>query len=106
MVIFAGTPLRYRSITEQWGLPRTLQLFIVSDKAAHALAALGACNTAAVPIWTEDLPNTSGKRAFGLDPLVPAAIWAETKGPATSPQNRLAVREALVPARNEPLVPV
>jgi hypothetical protein len=38
--------------------------------------------------------------------LVPAAIWAGTKGPATSPQNRLAAREALVPARNEPLVPV
>jgi hypothetical protein len=50
--------------------------------------------------------GTSGKRAFGLDPLVPAAIWAGTKGPATSPQNRLAAREALVPARNEPLVPV
>jgi hypothetical protein len=51
-------------------------------------------------------PATSGKRAFGLDPLVPAAIWAGTKGPATSPQNSLAAREALVPARNEPLVPV
>jgi hypothetical protein len=49
---------------------------------------------------------TSGKRAFGLDPLLPAAIWARTKGPATSPQNRLAAREALVPAHNEPLVPV
>jgi hypothetical protein len=49
---------------------------------------------------------TSGKRAFGLDPLVPASIWAGTKGPATSPQNRLAVQEALVPARNEPLVPI
>jgi hypothetical protein len=47
---------------------------------------------------------TSGKRAFGLDPLVPAAIWAGTKGPATSRQNRLAARKALVPARNEPLV--
>jgi hypothetical protein len=42
---------------------------------------------------------TSGKRAFGLDPLVPAG----TKGPTTSPQNRLADREALVPACNEPL---
>jgi hypothetical protein len=50
--------------------------------------------------------DTSRKRAFGLDPLVPAAIWAGTKGPATSPQNRLAAQEALVPARNEPLVPV
>jgi hypothetical protein len=50
--------------------------------------------------------DTSGKRAFGLDPLVSAAIWAGTKGPATSPQNRLAAREALVPARNEPLVPI
>jgi hypothetical protein len=49
---------------------------------------------------------TSGKRAFGLDPLVPASIWAGTKGPATLPQNGLAAREALVPARNEPLVPV
>jgi hypothetical protein len=37
---------------------------------------------------------TSGKRAFGLDPL------------ATSPQNDQAAREALVPARNDPLVPV
>jgi hypothetical protein len=45
-------------------------------------------------------------RTFGLDPLVPASIWAGTKGPATSPQNRLAVQEALVPAHNEPLVPV
>jgi hypothetical protein len=49
---------------------------------------------------------TSGKRAFGLDPLVPASIWAGTKGPATSPQNGLDVREALVPARNVSLVPV
>jgi hypothetical protein len=49
---------------------------------------------------------TSGKWAFGLDPLVPASIWAGTKGPATSPQNCLAAKEALVPARNEPLVPV
>jgi hypothetical protein len=51
-------------------------------------------------------PASSGKRAFGLDPLVPASIWAGTKGPATSPQNGLAAYEALVPARNEPLVPV
>jgi hypothetical protein len=50
--------------------------------------------------------TTSGKRAFSLDPLVPASIWAGTKGPATSPQNHLAAQEALVPARNEPLVPV
>jgi hypothetical protein len=49
---------------------------------------------------------TSGKRAFGLDPLVLASIWAGTKGPATSFQNDLAAQEALVPARNEPLVPV
>jgi hypothetical protein len=49
---------------------------------------------------------TSGKQAFGLDPLVPVSIWAGTKGPATSLQNRLAAQEALVPARNEPLVPV
>jgi hypothetical protein len=49
---------------------------------------------------------TSGKRAFGLDPLVPASIWAGTKGPATSPQKTQAAREALVPARNDPLVPV
>jgi hypothetical protein len=56
------------------------------------------------------IPNgevaTSGKRAFGLDPIVPASIWAGTKGPATSLQNDLTAREALVPARNEPLVPV
>jgi hypothetical protein len=32
---------------------------------------------------------TSRKRAFGLDPLVPASIWAGTKGPATSPQSIL-----------------
>jgi hypothetical protein len=31
---------------------------------------------------------TSRKRAIGLDPLVPASIWAGTKGPATSPQIR------------------
>jgi hypothetical protein len=31
---------------------------------------------------------TSGKRAFGQDPLVPASIWAGTKGPATSPESR------------------
>jgi hypothetical protein len=49
---------------------------------------------------------TSGKRAFGLDPLVSASIWAGTKGPAMSPQNRQAAHEALVPARNKPLVPV
>jgi hypothetical protein len=49
---------------------------------------------------------TSGKRAFGLDSLVPASIWAGTKGLATSPQNRNAAHEALVPARKEPLVPV
>jgi hypothetical protein len=49
---------------------------------------------------------TSRKRAFGLDPLVPASIWVGTKGPATSPQNRNAAHEALIPARNEPLVPV
>jgi hypothetical protein len=54
----------------------------------------------------EDWANTSGKRAFGLDPLVPASIWVGTKGPATSPQNGLAAQEVLVPARNEPLVPV
>jgi hypothetical protein len=36
--------------------------------------------------------ETSGKRAFGLDPLVPASIWAGTKGPATSPQNGLDAR--------------
>jgi hypothetical protein len=49
---------------------------------------------------------TSRKRAFGLDPLVPASIWAGTKGPATSPQNGLDARDALVPARKDPLVPV
>jgi hypothetical protein len=49
---------------------------------------------------------TSGKRAFGLDPLVPASIWAGTKGPATSPQIWPPAQEALVPARYEPLVPV
>jgi hypothetical protein len=50
--------------------------------------------------------DISRKRVFGLDPLVPASIWTGTKGPATSPQNGLATREALVPARNDPLVPV
>jgi hypothetical protein len=50
--------------------------------------------------------RTSRKRAFGLDPLVPASIWAGTKGPATSPQNGLDARDALVPARKDPLVPV
>jgi hypothetical protein len=56
--------------------------------------------------WKDNPYGTSGKWAFGLDPLVPASIWAGTKGPATSPQNCLAAQEALVPARNEPLVPV
>jgi hypothetical protein len=56
------------------------------------------------PHWL--LPHaTSGKRVFGLDPLVPASIWAGTKGPATSPQIWPPAREALVPARYEPLVP-
>jgi hypothetical protein len=32
--------------------------------------------------------HTSRKRAFGQDPLVPASIWAGTKGPATSPEIR------------------
>jgi hypothetical protein len=58
------------------------------------------------PIWAVYKRITSGKRAFGLDPLVLASIWAGTKGPATSPQNRQAAHEALVPARNESLVPV
>jgi hypothetical protein len=49
---------------------------------------------------------TSGKWAFGLDPLVPAIIWAKTKGPATSLQIRPPVREPLVPVRYEPLVPI
>jgi hypothetical protein len=34
------------------------------------------------------LASTSRKWALGLDPLVPASIWAGTKGPATSPQIR------------------
>jgi hypothetical protein len=33
-------------------------------------------------------PSTSRKRAFGQEPLVPASIWAGTKGPATSPEIR------------------
>jgi hypothetical protein len=41
---------------------------------------------------------------FGQDPLVPAVIWAGTKGPATSPQNRPTARQLLVPARYNPLV--
>jgi hypothetical protein len=54
----------------------------------------------------EDRLSTSRKWAFGLDPLVPASIWAGTKGPTTSPQNGLDARDALVPARKDPLVPV
>jgi hypothetical protein len=50
--------------------------------------------------------NTSGKRAFGQDPLVPASIWAGTKGPATSSEIRQPPLEALVPARKRTLVPV
>jgi hypothetical protein len=38
--------------------------------------------------WNRADAFTSRKRAFGLDPLVPAFIWAGTKGPATSPQIR------------------
>jgi hypothetical protein len=44
-------------------------------------------------------------RSFSLVENGPLA-WAGTKGPVTSPQNRNAAHEALVPARNEPLVPV
>jgi hypothetical protein len=53
-----------------------------------------------------NITHTSGKWAFGLDPLVPAAIWVGTKGPTTSLQIRPPAREALVPVRYEPLVPV
>jgi hypothetical protein len=50
------------------------------------------------------LSTTSGKWAFGLDPLVLAVIWAGTKGPATSPQIRPTAQEPLVPARYKALV--
>jgi hypothetical protein len=43
--------------------------------------------------------STSGKRAFGQAPLVPAVIWAGTKGLATSPQIRPPARQPLVPVR-------
>jgi hypothetical protein len=49
---------------------------------------------------------TSGKRAFGQALLVPAVIWARTKGLATSPLIRPRVRHPLVPVRYKPLVPV
>jgi hypothetical protein len=52
------------------------------------------------------LAYTSGKWAFGQDPLVPAVIWAGTKGPAMSPQIRPPAREPLVPTRYKPLVQV
>jgi hypothetical protein len=41
-----------------------------------------------IPAYLMCVSHTSGNRAFGLDPLVPASIWAGTKGPATSPQIR------------------
>jgi hypothetical protein len=53
--------------------------------------------------WTV-LGSTSGKRAFGQDPLVPAVIWAGTKGLATSPQIRQPARQPIVPVRYKPLV--
>jgi hypothetical protein len=59
-----------------------------------------------VKIYGFALPNTSGKRAFGQAHLVPAVIWAETKGLATSPQIRPPVWEPIVPVRYKPLVPV
>jgi hypothetical protein len=49
----------------------------------------------------ENDAHTSGKWAFGLDPLVPAVIWDGTKGPATSPQICPPAWELLVPARYE-----
>jgi hypothetical protein len=49
---------------------------------------------------------TSGKWAFGQAHLVPAVIWAGTKGLATSPQIRPPAREPIVPVRYKPLVPV
>jgi hypothetical protein len=50
--------------------------------------------------------STSGKQAFGQALLVPAIIWAGTKGLATSPQIRPPAREPLVPVCYKPLVPV
>jgi hypothetical protein len=48
-------------------------------------------------IGFEMIQYTSGKWAFGQDPLVPAT---------TSPQIRSPAQEPLVPVRYEPLVPV
>jgi hypothetical protein len=43
---------------------------------------------------------TSGKQAFGQASLVPAVIWAGTKGLATSPDiRRSTARQPLVPVR-------
>jgi hypothetical protein len=52
------------------------------------------------------LAFTSGKRAFGQALLVPAVIWARTKGLATSPQIRPPARQPLVPVRYNPIVPI
>jgi hypothetical protein len=49
---------------------------------------------------------TSGKRTFGQVLLVPAVIWAGTKGLATSSLICPPARETLVPVRFKPLVPV
>jgi hypothetical protein len=46
--------------------------------------------------------RTSGKQAFGQASLVPAVIWAGTKGLATSPQIRPRVWHPLVPVRYNP----
>jgi hypothetical protein len=50
--------------------------------------------------------TTSGKRTFGQALLVPAVIWAGTKGLAMSPQIRPPAWQPLVPVRYNPLVPV
>jgi hypothetical protein len=51
---------------------------------------------------TDRVAATSGKWAFGQDPLVPAVIWVGTKGLATSPQIRPPTRQPIVPVRYKP----
>jgi hypothetical protein len=61
-------------------------VFTVEDKEGAVGAAGTLGGELGVDACESSMGDTSGKWAFGLDALVPAFIWAGTKGPATSPQ--------------------